>query len=505
MIAWFKILSLASIMLFITNANVNVGQSEKIVDKKNDLLSNFAPNLGTTERISVTDDGIPGEDYSSHPSISADGRYVAFQSSAKNFITNVNLYQVFVKDRSSGEIKLVSVSSTGVLANSQSGSPSISGDGQFVAFTSMGNNLIDDDTNFCHDVFLHDMQSGETLLASIADNGLLGNGCSGAGAGPHTISFNGRFIVFDSTSDNLVSGDTNGKVDVFVHDRQAGTTELISVANDGTQAGQTERVSVASDGTEGGSSYFDYAYSDISADGRYIAFVSPSNNLVADDDNGDYDVFVRDRELDITERVSIKSDGTQGNGASSQFDSPTISDDGRYITFQSNASNLVNGDSNNASDIFLHDRQTGETSLISIANDGSHGNSESFNPSITANGRMIAFDSVSTNFVCGDTPTGDIYVHDRQGNGKSISGNIRSVLGLPFSGVIISDGDGLITTTDSSGNYSFGELISCEYIIYSNLDGHYFKPSSIVINIPPGTADANFAEVYAVFLPIHIK
>ncbi len=141
-------------------------------------------------------------------------------------------------------------------------------------------------------------------------------------------------MAFESGATNLVSGDTNGKTDVFVHDRQTG---------------QTTRVSVRSDGTQGnGNSEEPF----ISTDGRYVAFDSEATNLVSGDTNGTWDVFVHDRQTGQTTRVSVRSNGTQGNGASGL---PSISTDGRYVAFESGATNLVSGDTNGKTDIFVHD------------------------------------------------------------------------------------------------------------------------------------------------------
>jgi Tol biopolymer transport system component len=173
-----------------------------------------------------------------------------------------------------------------------------------------------------------------------------------------------------------MTGDVNGVDDVFVHD-------LVT--------GQTTRVSVASDGTEGN-------YSSISGDGRYVAFSA-------------YEVFVHDRLTGETTRVSVASDGTGGNSVS--YD-PSISGDGRYVAFESWASNLVAGDANGWADVFVHDRLTGETTRVSVAADGTEGNGNSYNPSISGDGRYVAFDSSASSLVAEDTnATGDVFVHDR--------------------------------------------------------------------------------------------
>src|SRR2546428_413238 len=163
----------------------------------------------------------------------------------------------------------------------------------------------------------------------------------------------------------------------------------------------TDRVSVASDGTQANAGNADSA---ISADGRFVAFTSSATNLVPGDSNAVADVFVHDRMTATTERVSVASDGTQANGAS---DRAAISGDGRFVAFRSSASNLVPGDTNGALDVFVHDRETGETTIASIASDGTQGNGSSSRPSLSADGRFVAFTSSASNLVPGDTNSTD--------------------------------------------------------------------------------------------------
>ncbi len=173
----------------------------------------------------------------------------------------------------------------------------------------------------------------------------------------------------------------------------------------------TERVSVASDGTEGNEIS---ASTSVSADGRFVAFASFADNLVSDDSNGVQDIFVRDRETGVTERVSVASDGTEGNDASGFMVS--ISGDGRFVAFESDADNLVSGDSNGVQDIFVRDRETGETERVSVASDGTQGNNPARRPSVSADGRFVAFHSMSDNLVPGDSTIffDDVFVRDRE-------------------------------------------------------------------------------------------
>jgi hypothetical protein len=208
-----------------------------------------------------------------------------------------------------------------------------------VAFQSAATNLVPGDTNNALDVFVHDRQLGTTCRVSVSSGGAQGNSHSSS----PTLSGDGRYVAFLSDASNLVPGDTNGLADIFVHDCLAGTTERVSVATGGAQA-------------EGSS----FGGAAISRDGRFIAFANGASNLVPGD-LGYADVFVRDRWSSTTARVSTSTAGAQGLGNSVH---PSISGDGRYVVFESYARNLVPGDSNGHGDVFLHDRSAaGFTSL----------------------------------------------------------------------------------------------------------------------------------------------
>jgi len=335
---------------------------------------------GQTTRVSVASDGTQSNQHSYNPSISADGRFVAFESVASNLVSgDTNNHQdIFVHDRQTGQTTRVSVASDGAQANDFSSNPSISADGRYVAFISVANNLVSGDTGVDHDVFVHDRQTGATTLVSVAMDGSEGNGYSEE----VSISADGRYVAFRSWADNLVSGDTNNHPDIFVRDRQTGQTTRVSVASDGTQAN-------------------DFSFEpSISASGRYVAFASSAGNLVSGDTNSDWDVFVHDRQTGATTRVSVAKGGGQAVGRSHN---PSISADGRYVAFASSASNLVSGDTNNHPDIFVHDRQTGVTTRVSVASDGTQTYVFSFDPSISADGRYVAFGSEADNLVSGDT------------------------------------------------------------------------------------------------------
>ena len=352
------------------------------------------PSRGTTTCVSVASDGTQGDDDSWESSVSAHGRYVAFYSYATNLVdgdTN-GVSDIFVHDRQTGQTTRVSVDSGGSQATGgNSGSPSLSADGRYVAFGSRATNLVQGDTNGVGDVFVHDRQTGQTTRVSVDSDGTQGNNHSSS----PSISADGRYVAFYSSAGDLIVGDTNGVGDIFVHDRQTG---------------QTTRVSLHSEGTQGNNHS---SSPSVSADGRYVAFYSDATNLVDGDTNGVGDVFVHDRQTAQTVRVSIHSDGTQGDH-DSLWDSP-ISADGRHVAFSSYAWNLVDGDTNLVGDVFIHDRQTRQTTRVSMGSDGSQGNGTSLHPSISADGRYVSFSSQASNLVDNDTNgTDDVFLHDRQ-------------------------------------------------------------------------------------------
>jgi Tol biopolymer transport system component len=348
-----------------------------------------------TERISLSSEGIEANAPSGDASISADGRYVAFYSTAGNLV-NGDLYSadVFVHDRISGLTTRISIGSDGTQANGDSWRPSISGDGRYVAFESTASNLVPGDTNECNyvlvgncpDIFVHDLQTGETNRVSVATGGTQADG----GSFNPSISADGQIVVFESEASNLVDVETDEHYALFVHDRQSGETTRIRGGSDPC----------------------------LNADGRFVAYSSDFTDLVSGDTNGVRDIFVHDRALGQTERVSRATGGEQGNGESGY---PSISADGRFVAFLSLASNLVSGDTNDERDVFVHDRQTGETILVSKAYTGVTGNSGSGFPSISQDGRYVAFGSWASNLVSGDTRyctymnCPDVFVFDREG------------------------------------------------------------------------------------------
>jgi len=298
---------------------------------------------GTTERVSVHDPGEQANGDSWMPSISADGRYVVFQHGPDDLAGNGadERYDVYVRDLQERTTERVSVDSSGNPINGGSFEASISADGGHVAFVSQDYSSVpDEDYSAPHRILVRHLQEGTTELVSVNRSGEQVNANSAA----PSISADGRYVVFNYQADDLVPEDTNGDTDVYVRDLQAGTTELVSVSSSGEQGRWTS----------------DYA--SISSDGRYVAFKSLADNLVTNDTNG-WDLFVRDLQEGTTELINVASSGEQGN--SDTIGIPAISDDGRYVAFDSYADNLVGNDTNGSgdgyrqdgSDVFLHERQ----------------------------------------------------------------------------------------------------------------------------------------------------
>lgn len=381
------------------------------------LLTNFNYILADSENwrgsislVSVSSDEIQANTSSSDLDISADGRFVTFSSFANNLIefdTN-NTSDIFLRDRYKGKTTVVSVNNDGELGNMPSVYTSISNYGEYVAFVSVSTNLVPNDNNNVADVFVHDTTNSTTKLISVSSEGIQGNKVSTL----PSISGDGRFIAFVSDSDNLIKGDTNQRQDVFLYDVTTKETTLVSKSTTGIIGNST-----SSDIS-------------ISGNGRYVAFDSNSTNFFEFDSNNQPDVFVHDVHTGQTILISKSGQGIPGNNSSER---PSISEDGRYVVFYSNATNLVENDINNHFDVFVHDRDVNNNGifdepghfanyLVSISSSGIQGSADSHNSSnhaISADGRFVTFFSSASNLVFPDTNLcdvtrncQDVFVHD---------------------------------------------------------------------------------------------
>jgi len=374
------------------------------------LLAARAQSISSISLVSLATNGDQADDASSFPVISANYRYVAFQSWATNLdpLDTSDNDDIYLRDVYARRTILVSRAYDGGQTNGNSYAPTLSADGRYVAFYSYSTNLVPDDNNIncgiledenCPDVFVYDTQSGKTVLVSISTGGKQSNGWSGNAS----LSVSGRYIAFESSATNLVANDKDDFIDIFVHDRDAdgdGTLDEPGAVN-------TIRVSISSAGAPANGHS---EVSSISANGRFVAFASSADNLVAGDNNASQDIFVHDRDVDgdgvydepsqvHTSRVSVASAGAESNGDS--YD-PAISGDGRFVAFDSVADNLVISDTNQAQDVFLYDRSLDQanspsTTRLSVSTSGDQADTWSESPAISSDGRFVAFVSPAAN------------------------------------------------------------------------------------------------------------
>lgn len=449
--------------------------------------------LGVTSRASVTFSGAAGDRASWYPSISGDGRYLAFASWASNIIPNDNnrrqrcargLYpdcpsasDIFVRDLRNGVTERVSVSSSGEEGNDISQFPYISRDGRYVVFISFASNLVPGDTNGDEDVFIHDRLTrkterisvssigGEGIKPSLTDNEYQWREGDGYFSGAAVVSADGRYVAFDSPLKGLDPRDQNGYRDVFLHDRVTRTTTLITRGYDGKLADLDTWVDA------------------ITPDGRFVLMTSLASNLVPGDDNGGpqdkalfsgVDVFLFDAVTRTTIRVSESPAGEDGNGFSEWG---SISDDGRYVSFTSQASNFVEGDTSGTADVFVRDLVTGSISRIApIGGDQQlesepetvTGHGDNYSPSsinyvrtyLSGDGRFVVFSSRAPNLVPGDgNAARDVFLFDRKTSVLlRLSISASGVEGNGDSANPVISGDGRFVAFDSTAsNFDSGD------------------------------------------------
>lgn len=353
----------------------------------------------TTQLVSVSSSGSADNGYAQNPQISANGRYVVFNSNATNLVSGVTdgVLHVYIHDMNTGTTSIVDTSASGSAANNASQLPSVSADGQFVVFNSYANNLVSSPTlsggGGTQYIYLKNMSTGTVQLVSMGLSSTAPNGASQAGGGDgSSISCEGRYVVFYSSATNLTSDEPSTvSDDVFVADMLSGTTTDITLNENGES------------GTPS-----------ISCDGSYVAFGSTSTNLVSGltVSNGYGNAYVYDMINGTTDLVSQATDGTQGNATSW---SPTVSDDGRYVAFNSYATNLTSGVTGSNNHVYLRDRQSGTTELLDVNSSGTVGNGDEEGPAISADGRYAIYSSQSTNLVSGFSNTNGVTIVSQTG------------------------------------------------------------------------------------------
>jgi Tol biopolymer transport system component len=355
--------------------------SNLVAGDSNAVADIFVKNLetGAVTRVSRAAGGAQANGESANASFTPDGGRVGFHSQASSLVTGDGngSWDVFVKNLATGAVVRASTSAAGVEGNGHSFNPWFASDGNRVAFESNSTNLVAGDSNGAYDIFVKDLASGAIQRVSTGAAGAQADG----GSFGARFSADGRFVAFQSQATNLVVGDTNGVVDIFVKD-------LVS--------GAIQRVSTGSTGAQGNGNC---SNASLSADGRYVAFTSDASNLVANDTNGAADVFVKDLTTGVTTRASLADAGLQADSGS---ELARFSPDGRWLVFYSGAGNLVFGDANVAWDVYVRDMQTQQVRRVSVDVAGNGGDAGSHLAAFSPDGTRIVFDSFATNLVAGD-------------------------------------------------------------------------------------------------------
>ncbi len=336
--------------------------------------------------------GLSGQGGGSYAAISGDGRFVAFKSPASDLAPNHidNSWDVFVRDRLTKKMEIASTRTGGAAVynpGDYTSPPSIASSGKFVAFMSSATDLVPNDENGLPDIFIHDRDANTTELISVAANGAGGNGPSFTPA----VTSDGRFVAFQSFANNLTAGDNNDALDIFVRDRKLGVTELISVNDSGQQG-----VDPAEYGFPGLS---------ISDDGRFVAFAYRNLPVQGSPENGQFTVYLRDRQAHTTQLIA------QGN-------LPSLSGSGRFLVYVSPLS-LTVVDNNDGSNVYLLDRKVDQTEQVSIPVTGGSGPSGGdiySPPSISADGSLVAFETTAALDPTDKNGLSDIYLRDRNQN-----------------------------------------------------------------------------------------
>jgi Ca2+-binding RTX toxin-like protein len=454
------------------------------------------------DTLEIDDSGYSAADFSL--TVSAEGTAIRFTSDSKQFTlagvslggldsgtvtfadgskivnsTLSNTYQsslagtthddLLIGSRAVHEIGQVATTVDGQTGDGPSTYPGVSADGRFVVFSSSAQDLTGEaDDNGMEDIFLKDLVTGSIVRVSEPAAGGDALNDDRWGSLRPAVSADGRHVVFDSYANNLVAGDTKGWDDVFVKDVQTGTITRVSTSTAGVEA-------------DGGDSYD----ASISADGRYVAFTSRASNLVSGDTNQANDIFLRDMQTGVVTRVSTTSAGGQGNAGEYDYGSSEaqISADGRFVVFTSYSTNLVSGDTNGYSDIFVKNLATGQIVCASTDEDGQFVPYDATNPTVSADGRYVAFETSKT--LIDDGHGGGTFLRDMQtgtltrilGASPSLSGDGRFV-------VFTSESDLVDTDTNGVADIYVKDLVTGEMVLVSRAaDGSQANERSMMASI----------------------
>ena len=366
--------------------------------------TNFVDGVGTITRIDLGPKGTPGYNIAGPAGMTADGRTVFFNSS-NLFYTTQDGIQLgtgipWARDQASGVTKPLAPQTYFPNSLPDILGQSFSSEGRYIAFDSTDSTLVTGDTNGVSDVFVKDTTTGTITRMSVSSSGTQANGASYF---PH-ISADGRYVAFQSDATNLVKTDRNGVRDIFLRDRTLNTTIMVSVSSSGRQGDQQSGLGNSSNDTA------------ISSDGRYVAYVSYATTLVTGDTNVKRDIFLYDRTTAVTTRVSIGTGGTQSNGNS---DAVAMSGDGRYVAFQSQATNFSGGGTNGFNNIYVRDTTAATTTRVSKRTSGAQTTSESNCPAFSSDGHYVGFTTADPLFASDTNGFNDVYVSDATGGSLS--------------------------------------------------------------------------------------
>jgi len=382
---------------------------------------------GTLDLVSRSSDGSPGNWASEQPSISNDGRYVVFISKATNFDPRFVVRHIYLHDRRTRRTIPISKAADGAPANGVSGNPSITGDGNYVVFYSWADNLVPDDTNGQTDTFVYDVRLDVTERVSISSSGSQSDSASHPAWFHGSISGDGRFVAFVSSATNLVLGDTPGTRDAFLHDRRTGETFRLSEGPDGVRfAGASRNAVISADGTVAG---IVQEWPAIRSEDAGIGVSNPNADIIV---------------LDLRSGQQEVISSPEPTPGILYKDMVSLSGDGRYVAYATRATFQTLIDNKGSENVYLYDRELGETTLVNVSNEGLPAvGGESGLPSLSWDGRRIAFASSSPTLsrddakTCiaelGSTLCHDAFVRDRGtavcSSGRREEGSLSRVVG----------------------------------------------------------------------------
>ena len=465
---------------------VFVSSSSILVEGDNngaDDVFAYATATGNVTRVSLASDGSEADGDSGDPAISADGGTIVFVSSATNLdAAAVGVAgDLYMRETATGVTTRITGGWDDSALNGWVGEPQISADGSTIVYASLASNIVPDDTNGTADVFEYDVDTGVTIKVSRSAIGANANGPSSHPA----VSADGSLIVYESTATDIVADDTNTASDVFAYDTITGTTDRASLTESGGQA------DAASD------------HPGLAPDGSTVVFESQATNLTEIATQAGYDIYVRDLATGAVALVSVATDGTPGDGPSRN---PRISADGLTVVYESEASNLVAGDTNSTADVFAHETSSGATTRVSVADDGTETDAASRYPAVASDGTRVVYESDATSLATNDDNAHtDVFLTQIVNRPPVVAdasltvpedARIGDAIGLVPAAdpdnddltYTVTDGDEAVFAVDNHGNVTTKQLLDFETrntygLTVDVSDGHLVESASLAIEV----------------------